>query len=378
MKKSIHINWTNTLFLTLAPIIGVVGTVILAMHHAIPYQTVLLTLFLVVMGGFSITAGYHRLFSHQTYKASWIVRLILVIFGSATFEGSVLEWCTDHRNHHRYTDHLEKDPYSIKRGFWYAHIGWLFTLNYDKRDFSNVEDLAKDPIVRFQHKYYVYIAVFTGLILPAIIAGVFWGNFWGGLFLAGFLRATITQQFTFCINSICHMFGKQTYSDRITARDHWWTALLTFGEGYHNFHHQFPLDYRNAIRYYQFDPTKWLIYGLSKLGLTSGLKRVSDKKIIEYKLRMDEERLLAEAKNQSSVSNRDTLLTQVNNIIAPVKESIQTTLAKVEELEKAYKEFRLAEQRQKLREARRELKYSLLIWSQMITNTPSRLVANTD
>jgi len=118
-----------------------------------------------------------------------------------------------------------------------------------------------------------------------------WGDALGGLIIAGALRITLTQHMTFCINSVCHKFGDQTYSDRNTARDNWVTALFTFGEGYHNFHHKFPLDYRNGVRAYHFDPTKWLIRALAFCGLTTSLKRVGDNKIIQYRLDMDKKRL---------------------------------------------------------------------------------------
>src|SRR5438045_3141107 len=108
MSNAKKINWVNTLFLTINPLIAIIGVILLAFFHMIYWQTIVLTVILIVMGGLSITGGYHRLFSHKAYRASWPVRLFFLLFGAATFEGSVLEWCTDHRNHHLYTD-TEKD-----------------------------------------------------------------------------------------------------------------------------------------------------------------------------------------------------------------------------------------------------------------------------
>ena len=316
------INWLNTLFLTINPAVALIGTIVLGCLHMIYWQTILLTVILAAFGGMGITAGYHRLFSHQSYKAAWPVRLVFLLFGWATFEGSVLEWCTDHRNHHLYTD-TPKDPYSIKGGFWYAHIGWLFTLDPSKRDYSNVADLQKDPLVRFQDKFYIPIAIMIGYVLPVLIA-LCWGDWIGGLVIAGALRITFSQHTTFFINSVCHMFGKSTYSDKHTARDNWLTAIFTFGEGYHNFHHQFPLEYRNAIRFYQYDPTKWLIRTLAFFGLATDLKKISKQKILKYKITMDKKQLGEEPKTK----------------IEALYESIITVLSKADHVETSYQKLK--------------------------------------
>lgn len=326
MTTKKKINWLTTLFLTITPIVGIAGTITLACMHLVFWQTVTLAVVMAIFGGISITGGYHRLFSHQTYQATWPVRLFYLLFGAATFEGSVLEWCTDHRNHHLYTD-TDKDPYSIKGGFWYAHIGWLFALDPSKRDYSNVEDLMKDPLVRFQHKFYIPIAITVSFVLPILLATL-WGDWLGGLIIAGALRITFSQHTTFFINSVCHMFGKQNYSDRITARDNWVTALLTFGEGYHNFHHQFPKDYRNAIRFYQYDPTKWFINLLAYLGLASNRVKMSQQKIMEYKIAMDKKRLSHVMKKSTTLQN--------------MYDNITSLLSQADKLERAYKKLKSA------------------------------------
>jgi stearoyl-CoA desaturase (delta-9 desaturase) len=282
------INWLNTLFLVFTPVVGIAGTVLLLVFGWVHWPTWVLAGSMTIVTGLSVTAGYHRLFAHKSYKAHWLVRSIFLLFASAAFEGSVLEWCTDHRDHHRYTD-SEKDPYNINKGFWYAHIGWLIMLDPSKRDFKNVTDLMEDPLVRFQHRFFVPLAILMGFIFPAAIAAL-WGNMLSGLIVAGALRIMLNHHFTFAINSVCHWFGKRVYSERQSARDHWVTALFTFGEGFHNFHHQFPIDYRNGIRAFHFDPTKWLIRALSFVRLTSNLKRVSKDRILHYKMSMGEQK----------------------------------------------------------------------------------------
>jgi len=324
MKTPIHINWTNTLFLIITPIVAIVGTTVIISMGLLSWKTVCLMLSLLILIGFSVTAGYHRLFSHLTYKTIWPLRLFFLLFTAGGFQGSALEWCTDHRNHHRYTD-TEKDPYNITQSFWHAHIGWLFTLDTTKRDFSNVEDLKEDPLVRFQHRFFIPLSIFMGFILPTLIAAL-WGDAWGGFIIAGFLRVVLTQHMTFCINSVAHTFGDPTYSDRCTARDNWVAAFLTMGEGYHNFHHQFPADYRNGIRFYHFDPTKWIIQSLSYFRITRDLKRVAQHRIIHYRVDMDRNRI------EPSKANTHKTLQELYN-------SILQTLSRIDQSQNARKEL---------------------------------------
>jgi len=350
-----RINWTNTLFLLLTPILGIGGVIYLAVGHQLELATVLLALGWLAATGLTITAGYHRLFAHNTYRARRIVKILFLLFGAAAFQGSVLEWCTDHRNHHRYPE-TEKDPYNIEKGFWYAHIGWLIFLDPAQREFSNVEDLAADPWIRWQHRYFNRLAVLCGFIVPALIAAC-WGDWLGGLLLAGVLRTVINHHFTFSINSVCHSFGHRMYSLQQTARDHWMTALFTYGEGFHNFHHQFPLDYRNGIRFYDFDPTKWLIWTLNRLKLTGDLKRISIVHLTRYRLRTDEQALLTKFKQGS-----EALLHSIHEYLTPVRTQILQVIARIEAIEKSGK---IKEYRDQLKVARSELKYSLLLWSRM-------------
>lgn len=353
-----RINWLNTLFILITLAVGVAGTALLCVYGLVRWPTWILAGSYLFISGVSVTAGYHRLFSHKTYKATWPIRLILLLLSTSAFEGSALEWCTDHRNHHLYTD-TDKDPYSIKRGFWWAHIGWLFMLQPEKRDFSNVEDLNADPLVRFQHRFFPWLGVIMGFGVPAAIAAL-WGDALGGLIVAGALRIAVNHQLTFCINSVCHLWGKRNYSDRQSGVDNWMTALFTYGEGFHNFHHQFPRDYRNGVRAFHFDPTKWTIYGLSKLRLVSDLNRISSDRIIRYRLQMEE-------KNTSFSE-------QINNMIAPVREKINSLLNRIEGLEKEYRRLRASKAsfsrrrnyRKLLKSARQELNSYLNIWSHLI------------
>jgi stearoyl-CoA desaturase (delta-9 desaturase) len=236
--------------------------------------------------GMAITGGYHRLWSHNAYEAHWVLRLWYVLWGASALQNTVLEWCSGHRKHHRYVDDVEHDPYSAKRGLWFSHIGWMLReWPSGKTDYANVKNLLKDPIVMWQDKYYVWIVLAMNVGLPAALGWMF-GDVWGMLLLAGLLRLFTTHHVTFFINSIAHKWGSQPYTDENTARDNPFFAFLTHGEGYHNYHHIFQNDYRNGIRWYHWDPTKWFIKACSWVGLASNLKTVSDFKIQRAKVQM--------------------------------------------------------------------------------------------
>lgn len=243
------------------------------------FQVVLFAVFFAA-SSMSITLGYHRLFSHMAFKAKWPVKLGVLVFGAGAFEGSALEWCTDHRRHHKHVDH-DEDPYDITKGFFHAHVGWLLFKLRPKPPFDNVPDLLSDKMVMWQHKYFPLIgACLNLLVVPAI--GWLWGGWQsalGALLVGSILRVVLVQHSTFCINSFCHMIGRRPYSTRHTARDSWLMALFTFGEGYHNYHHEFQHDYRNGVKPWQFDPTKWAIWLLSRVGLANSLRRVPAEKI---------------------------------------------------------------------------------------------------
>jgi stearoyl-CoA desaturase (Delta-9 desaturase) len=223
--------------------------------------------------GMSITGGYHRLWAHRSYDAHWSLRLVYLVFGTMALQNSVFIWASGHRTHHLNVDDVDKDPYSIKRGFWFAHIGWMIR-EYDsgKPDFTNIPDLRRDPMLAFQHRFYLPLALLTNFGLP-LLAGWLIGDVWGTFILAGVLRLVVSHHVTFFINSLAHMWGTRPYTEENTARDNPILAFFTYGEGYHNYHHIFAHDYRNGVRWWQWDPTKWLIAGLQYVGLTRRLKR---------------------------------------------------------------------------------------------------------
>ena len=225
--------------------------------------------------------GYHRLFSHLSFKAKTPVKLFTLLFGACAFENSALDWSSDHRKHHKHVDH-EDDPYDISKGFFWAHIGWLLFKLGPEKPMDNVNDLKRDSLVMWQHRWCFTVAFLLGFGVPVIL-GYLWGGpegAVGAFLLGGVLRVFSVQHSTFFINSMCHSVGKRPYSSRCSARDSAIMALFTFGEGYHNYHHEFQHDYRNGVKRSNFDPTKWTIWILEKIGLVSDLRRVPDEKIL--------------------------------------------------------------------------------------------------
>ncbi|TPV56409.1 acyl-CoA desaturase [Aestuariibacter sp. GS-14] len=271
---------TNVLVFIITGLIAFVGVPIWAVTQGFDTTEIITTLVLFYATGMSITAGYHRLWSHKTYDAHPAVKVILAIGGAMALQNSILHWSSDHRIHHRHVDEDDKDPYSAGKGLWFSHIGWMLreyqAHRYD--DYSNCKDLQKDKVVMWQHNHYLAIVLVANFGLTGLL-GWLNGDVFSMILLAGVFRLVAVHHVTFFINSLAHYWGSQPYTDSNSARDNGILAFFTFGEGYHNFHHIFEYDYRNGIRWYQFDPTKWLIKGLSFLGLTSNLRTCPEERI---------------------------------------------------------------------------------------------------
>jgi stearoyl-CoA desaturase (delta-9 desaturase) len=228
------------------------------------------------LNGMSITGGYHRLWAHKSYDAHPILRVFYALWGAGALQNSILVWASDHRRHHRHVDDDELDPYSAGRGLWYSHMGWMMReYRCHEEDFSNAKDLQRDPIVMWQYKYYVPLVLLMNLGLPLLL-GIWHGEIIGTLLIVGLLRLIINHHVTFFINSLAHFWGTRPYTESNSARDNGFLAFLTYGEGYH---HIFQTDYRNGIRWWQWDPTKWMIALCSRVGLATNLTRISDFKI---------------------------------------------------------------------------------------------------
>lgn len=278
-------SWSNILFLTLSPVAALVGVVWYSLYYGVHASDIGIFFLFYVLTGMGITAGYHRCFAHKSYEARPLLQLFYLLFGAAALQNSVLRWGRDHRIHHQKVD-SDEDPYSIMKGAFYAHIGWIFVKHDTDEDFSSVPDLAKNPLVRWQDRHYLPIAIGTGFVLPTLIGWMF-GRPMAGFLWGGLVRVVVVHHMTFCINSLAHMFGNQPYTLDNSARDSWWLAFITYGEGYHNFHHRFAADYRNGIRWYHWDPTKWWIKAMNAFGLVTRLTRYRDEQILKARLETD-------------------------------------------------------------------------------------------
>ncbi|MFQ5543871.1 MAG: acyl-CoA desaturase, partial [Nitrospiria bacterium] len=259
--KSRHkpIDFSTLLIFSLVCIVAMIGTPIYG--HYFGYTWLDWTLFGILYSatGLGITVGYHRLISHRSFTCQNWVKIYFLITGGMALENSALKWCSDHVRHHARTD-TDDDPYNAKRGFWYSHVLWIFEKNLDPDRWKKYRAIfEKDNLIMWQSRNYVWIVV-SGLVLPFVIGFIHRGLIGGfaAFLLAGVFRTFLVLNSTFFINSICHMWGDQPYGDANTSRDNWWISLLTFGEGYHNYHHNYPRDYRNGPLWYNFDPSKWL------------------------------------------------------------------------------------------------------------------------
>jgi len=263
--------------------------------------------------GMSITGGYHRLWAHRAYQAHWSLKIVYMLLGAMSLQNSILVWASMHRVHHKEVDDPMHDPYSAQRGLWFSHMGWMLR-DYPSSalDYKNARDLLDDPIVMFQHRHYLGITLFMNIAVPALL-GWAYGDVGGFLMLVGLLRLVLSQHFTFFINSLAHFWGRQPYTDDNSARDNDVLALFTYGEGYHNYHHIFQWDYRNGIRWWQWDPTKWMIAAAAWLGLASNLKRVPEfvirRQMVQRQLERAQERL-AQGQPGGRLATLQTLLEQ--------------------------------------------------------------------
>jgi len=275
-----------------------------------------------IAGGLSITAGYHRLYSHRTFQAHPIFEWAVLLGSTLAFQWSALSWSHDHRLHHNHVD-TEEDPYSIRKGFWYAHMLWLFSYRQQFQP-ELVGDLMKNRRVMFQHRFFLPLAIATNLA----VLGLAWLilGFWAALAFAVVYRLLALHHCTWFINSLAHTIGSKTYARELSAVDNAFLALLTFGEGYHNYHHAFANDYRNGVRWYHFDPTKWTIWIGSKLKLTTGLRTVNEIRIQKSLVQKDRHLILDWLRDEA-----DELATEIKGRLDELASSFDETASMLSE-----------------------------------------------
>jgi stearoyl-CoA desaturase (Delta-9 desaturase) len=245
---------------------------------------------LYVLTGLGVTVGFHRLFTHRSFKTGPVLRAVLAILGSAAIEGPVISWVADHRKHHAFSD-APGDPHSphvdhgvglggALRGLLHAHIGWLFV--HDRRGARDryAPDLMADPVMRFVDRWFyvwavggVAVAFGLGWVLGGSLEAALTALLWGGA-----IRLMLLHHVTFSINSICHVFGRKRFETGDESRNVFWLSLITFGESWHNNHHAFPTSAAHGLRRWQIDPSWMAIRSLEAMGLVWDVVRVDERR----------------------------------------------------------------------------------------------------
>jgi len=254
-KEHAPVNWGVTAVLGLSFLAAVTIVPWYGVVHGYSGWAWLFFGIFVVLNGIGIGSGYHRLWSHRTYEAHPALKWFLAVMGGMSLQNSIIIWSARHRVHHRDVDDNDKDPYSIGRGAW-------------------------------QDNWYWTLVLATNVGLPLLL-GWMTGNMLGMFLLVGVGRLVVTHHFTFFINSLAHMWGRQPYTDENTARDQHFLALITYGEAYHNYHHLFQSDYRCGIRWWHLDMNKWFISTCALLGLVRNRKRAPAFKVLRARLNME-------------------------------------------------------------------------------------------
>ncbi len=371
MSNKKEFNWGPGLFLIIYQTLFLITLPIYLYYYTPSWGLLAISAVLLYITGLSITAGYHRLYSHRCYKAKGIVEYFLLFFGAMAGQSSVLRWSYDHRLHHAHVD-TDEDPYCIKKGFWYAHFFWILEKPKEV-DPKVVSDLIKNKRVMFQDRHVGKLMVLSNT-LAFLTVGYILGDYLGAFMIALWGRMFALHHFTWFINSLAHTWGDKPFSQEHSAVNNYVISLLTFGEGYHNYHHTFANDYRNGVKWYQFDPTKWLIWTLSKLGLTSSLRRTNSL-AIKKKMVTEHRNLMMEHIEKYFVDTKDDLARQVDEM----SNRIVAKIAEFNELKESYKQMKRDFDKRELvkvvkleiKELKRSLKYDWKEW-----NSLSHLILN--
>ena len=322
------------------------------------------TLLLIVVSLLAITAGYHRLYAHRTYRVKRAAEWILVFFGTLATQGSVFRWAHDHRLHHRHVD-TDGDPYGTQKGFWHSHLLWMLKEG-NPIDPKYISDLKDRRMLIMQDRYYGWLVVLVNLIAVVALA-LITGDLVGAFVIGFVLRTFIVHHCTWFINSLAHMWGAKPYSSEHSAVNNFVLALLTLGEGYHNYHHTFSGDYRNGVRWYQFDPPKYLIWFLSKTGLAWDLKR-TDPLMIKKKLVQADHKLLMSHLAEIGHVDSHVFADAIEKLSAKISSTIVSAKAVMDRyraLDRRIHKVEVKEMRAKVNELSREIAQDLKSWRQL-------------
>jgi stearoyl-CoA desaturase (Delta-9 desaturase) len=247
------------------PFVLVHLTCLAAIFTGITWQAVVICVVLYWARIFAIGAGYHRYFSHRSYSTSRAFQFVLAVLSQSTVQKSVLWWAAKHRHHHLHSD-TEEDVHSPRhKGFWYSHVGWIFARQHDATDLVKVGDFARYPELMWLHRHELVPGIALGAIC-LLIGG------WSGLVVGFFWSTVLVYHATFCINSLAHVQGRKRYVTGDDSRNNWLLAVFTMGEGWHNNHHAYQSSVRQGFKWWEIDPTFYILRALSWVGLVWDLK----------------------------------------------------------------------------------------------------------
>ncbi|MDF5754821.1 fatty acid desaturase [Spongiactinospora sp. TRM90649] len=265
-----------------APLVAIAAAVPFAWGWGLSWLDIVISFVLYIVSGLGVTVGFHRYFTHGSFKAPRPVKIALGIAGSLSLEMSVLDWVATHRKHHKFSD-KEGDPHSpwrfgpgfkaMSKGLLYAHMGWLFESTRANRE-KYAPDLYKDPVIRKLHSWFPVMAI-TSIFLPAILGGLLTWSWWGAataFFWGTLVRIGLLHHVTWSINSICHVFGEEAFQVRDKSRNVWWLAIPSFGESWHNLHHSDPTCARHGALKGQIDLSAGTIRLLEKAGWATDVR----------------------------------------------------------------------------------------------------------
>jgi len=256
------------------------------------WKTVIWTMVLYHFYGLGITMGAHRLWAHRSYKARLPLRIALMIANCGSFQNDVMEWARDHRGHHKWSD-TPADPHNSQRGFFFTHMGWLLVRKHplviERGRTLDLSDLHADPVLRFQHRFYLPLVAIFCFVVPTVVPVLLWSEHaLVAFYTAGLFRYCVLLHGTWMVNSVAHTFGYRPYDKHIKPRQSIVTSILALGEGWHNYHHTFPYDYKTSEIPYLFNMTTVLIDACSTVGLAYDLKSAPEQMIESRKARTGE------------------------------------------------------------------------------------------
>ncbi|HLZ21604.1 MAG TPA: acyl-CoA desaturase [Ktedonobacterales bacterium] len=261
------------LVVVVVPLLATAFAIRLLWARAVSWSDLILLAVMYSAVALGVTVGYHRMLTHRSFRPHPVVKLVLLVLGSMSLEGSALQWASTHTKHHAESD-KEGDPHSPVEGFFHAHLGWIFK---DREADPQIygRHLLKDPIVMFVSRTFLLWVVLS-LAIPFAAGGLIggWHGAWTGLLWGGLVRIFLNHHVTWSVNSVCHTLGKREFETTDRSRNEWVVGLLAFGEGWHNNHHAFPRSAFHGLHWWQFDLSGYLIWTLERLGLAHDVYRV--------------------------------------------------------------------------------------------------------